>query len=216
MKNLRHLPIRLSKAAFTLIELCVGVGTVLLLVALTTPTLLDVLDANRMTQAADLVQGRLTEARGIAVTFASDVEVRIFRNSITPPVDGGSGQGIQVFRLREVDAAAEEGDAEEPLSIEFVPEGDEDPLPNSVGISTSDEFSSLWTLPERTLVTDQGERPYVAFRFRPDGSTDLAETTSWTLTLVRQPTADPTVLSKNFVALQLDPVTGHINSFRPE
>ncbi len=215
MKNFRHLPNRLSKAAFTLIELCVGVGTVLLLVALTTPTLLDVLDANRMTQAADQLQGRLTEARGIAVTFASDVEVRIFRNSLTPPVDGGSGQGIQVFRLREVDAAASD-DPEEPLSIEFVPEGDEDPLPNSVGISTSSEFSSLWTLPERTLVTEQGERPYVAFRFRPDGSTDLAEAASWTLTLVRQPSADPAELSKNFVALQLDPVTGHISSFRPE
>lgn len=215
MKPLRHLPHRFFKSAFTLIELCVGVGTVLLLVALTTPTLLDVLDANRMTQAADLVQGRLAEARGIAVTFASDVEVRIFRRSLTPPVDGGSGQGIQVLRLREVDAA-EAGDADEPLSIEFVPEGNEDPLPNSVGISTHDEFSTVWTLPERTLVTDQGERPYVAFRFRPDGSTDLAESSSWTLTLVRHPTSDPATLSKNFIALQLDPVTGHVASYRPE
>ncbi|MES2597709.1 MAG: Verru_Chthon cassette protein D [Verrucomicrobiota bacterium] len=215
MKTVRPLPRRLFRAAFTLIELCVCVSTVLLLVALTTPTLLDVLDANRMTQAADIVQGRLTEARGLAVTFASDVEVRIFRNSPIPAVDGGSGQGIQVLRLREVDAGTS-ADPDEPLSIEFVPEGDEDPLPSSIGISTNDEFSSLWTLPPHTLVTDQGDRPYVAFRFRPDGSTDLSEAVSWTLTLVRQPTPDPAVLTKNFVALQLDPVTGHISSFRPE
>lgn len=82
--------------------------------------------------------------------------------------------------------------------------------------STHHEFSSLWTLTELTESTNQGDRPYVAFRFRPDGSTDLAESTSWTLTLVRHPAADPAMLSKNFIALQIDPVTGHVDSYRPE
>lgn len=215
MKAHSQITRRFSKAAFSLIELAIGTGTVLLLVALTTPTLLDVMDANRMTQASDIVQGRLTEARGLAVTFAADIEVRFYRNSITPVVDGGSGQGIQILRLREVEADATT-DPNETLSIEFVPEGNEDALPNSVGISTNNEFSSVWTLPEHSEVSEQGERTYVAFRFHPDGSTDLAEANSWTLTLVRQPTDDPTVLSKNFVALQIDPVTGHISSYRPE
>lgn len=161
---------------------------------------LDVLDANRMTQAADIVQGRLTEARGLAVTFASDVEVRIYRTSLTPVADGGSGQGIQNFRLREVEAEDTE-DENEPFAVELVPERIEDKLPNSVGISTHHEFSSIWTLHDSTGSTDQGDRPYVAFSFRPDGSTDLAESTSWTPTLVRHPAADPATLSKNFIAL---------------
>lgn len=206
---------RFTTPAFTLIELLVGVGTATLLIALTTPVMLDVLDANRMTQAADIVQGRLTEARGLAVTFASDVEVRIYGNSLTPIADGGSGQGIQIFRLREA-AAGSSGDENQPFAVELVPEGIEDKLPNSVRISTHNEFSSLWTLKEKTESTAQGGRPYVAFRFRPDGSTDLAESATWTLTLVRHPATDPATLPKNFITLQIDPVTGHIDSYRPE
>ncbi len=70
LRMLRH-------QAFTLVEMMTVVGILVLIVALATPPMIHMMEATRLTNAGDLVQGTLSEARGLAITFAADVEVRI-------------------------------------------------------------------------------------------------------------------------------------------
>jgi hypothetical protein len=57
---------------------------------------------------------------------------------------------------------------------------------------------------------------YVAFRFQPDGSTNLAPKTNWYVTL-RQLKDKVTgrIPPPNFFTLQVDPVSGTTRPFRP-
>ena len=56
---------------------------------------------------------------------------------------------------------------------------------------------------------------YLAFRFRPDGSTDLQPgSNSITLMLENQPVV-ANGLPKNFQTLQIDPTMGGVRGFRP-
>lgn len=59
---------------------------------------------------------------------------------------------------------------------------------------------------------------YVAFRFLPNGSTNLSPSDSWYVTIhnVRdQATASSTTPPANFFTLQIDPVSGSMKGFRP-
>lgn len=61
---------------------------------------------------------------------------------------------------------------------------------------------------------DRGK--YLAFRFRADGSTDLAAVPGYTVTIVRKD--DPVSssgLPSNFATIQLDPVNGRVRTYRP-
>lgn len=202
----------LAAAAFSLIELVAVTGIMLVIIVMAAPTVFDVLDAGRMSQAADQVYGKFSEARGLALSLNCDVEVRLYRNSAQAADEGISGQGLHIYRITGIvpgDNAAES-------KFEMMAEGNEVKIPATVQISSDARFTSFWKLPVRKERLQGGPREYVAFRFRPDGSTDLLESSQWTVTLVKHPEADAAQLSKNFIALLIDPVTGYISSFRPE
>lgn len=205
----------IESGAGSLMELAVAAGIVLALLSLAVPTMLGVLEAGRMNLAAELVQGRLMEARGMAISMNCDVEVRLYRNSRKTPLDGSSGQGMQIYRIKggvgDLNAGQEKVDR-----LAMMPAGEEARLPASVQFSSDDEVMSFWNLPIRLEQRDGGQREYAAFRWRPDGSTDLAEEAQWTLTLVRHPEGRATELSRNYVVFMIDPVTGHVRRFRPE
>ncbi len=135
--------------------------------------------------------------------------------------DGSSGQALRIFRLRETDpdpAANAPAAEDSPLPVaSFVPEGNLESLPASVTISTEPAYSSIWQLRRQKETTSLGEeRRYVAVRFRPDGSTDLAESSAWYLTLAKHPQPNSEELPKNFFTIQIDPVTGALDYYRPE
>jgi len=57
---------------------------------------------------------------------------------------------------------------------------------------------------------------YVAFRFQPDGSTNLAPKTSWYVTLHQlKDKVTGKIPPPNFFTLQIDPVSGTTRPFRP-
>lgn len=200
-------------AAFTLLEAVLVMGILILIVSLALPAMLRAIQASRLTSAGDLITGKLVEAQGLALTFSSDVELRVYKSPAQDSGDGSSGQSLQTFQLVENDVDPKKAAA--PLS-RLVPMGDREPLPTGVGISTHAEFSSLWNLPSHEEETQEGTREYVAIRFRPDGSTDLAEAQAWHLTLLEYPAVNPTTLPANFYTIQIDPITAKLETYRPE
>lgn len=66
--------------------------------------------------------------------------------------------------------------------------------------------------------TEMRETPYVAFRFRPDGSTDLPNRSggdTWYLTLVQGEGAVNQADPDNYYCLQVNPYNGQVQEFRP-
>jgi uncharacterized protein (TIGR02596 family) len=195
--------------AYTLVEMIVVSGIIVLLVSLAVPSVLDLLKSMRMTHAAHKVQECLTQAQGMATSFNRDVEVRLYRTGGSLYSGEASGHGIQLFKIS--------GDANPKVSeVQMTPEGAEEILPVSVQFSLNESFSSIWKLAVRGEKAQKGLREYVAFRYRPDGSTDLPEDQKWSLSLVPHPADVSSNLPANFVVFMIDPVTGHLSSFRPD
>ncbi|MDF1816486.1 MAG: hypothetical protein P1V20_30070, partial [Verrucomicrobiales bacterium] len=67
--------------------------------------------------------------------------------------------------------------------------------------------------------SEKKDMEYVAFRFRPDGSTDLpsrAGKDTWYLTLVQgEGAARGNEMPRNYVCLQVNPYNGVVSEFRP-
>lgn len=201
------------RRAFTLIETLAVVLILSLVIGIAAPSMLAVIRATRLTSAGELVTGKLVEAQGLALTFSSDVELRLYKSPSDLPGDGNSGQFLQLLQWVENDPeiAEQEGIAK----LEKI--GPQVFLPDGIAISGNTEFSSLWNLENQSEEHISGPRDYIAIRFRPDGSTDLPENaSSWHLTLMEQGQVALAELPPNFYTVQVDPVTAKIEVYRPE
>lgn len=205
----------LPHQGFTLLESMIVVTVLALLVALMAPTLVEAVKAYRLSSAGEVVAGRILEAQGLALTFSSDLELRIYKALDTSSDDPRDGQLLQILQLQETNSA-DETTGETVSQVNFRPIGRIEPLPEQVAISSNSEFSSLWLLPSQKTQVDSQDRDYIAFRFRPDGSTSLAENQPWHITLVDASQKSASTLPLNFVTLQVDPVTGKLEVYRPE
>lgn len=208
MKRLTLRPRR----GFTLIESLAVVGILSIIVALATPAMLGAIKANRLSYAGELITGKLIEAQGLALTFSSDVELRIYQTPENHLDDGTSGQFIQLYQWVENDDTLEDND--DVASLKAV--GTRDVLPEGIAISDLPEFSSLWKLELQRDKSSKEELQYISIRFRPDGSTDLKENEPWHLTLVDSVSRAKPELPSNFYTVQIDPVTSKVEIFRPE
>lgn len=72
-------PPRRHPRAFTLIEMISVIGIIALMVALVTPTLLDVIRSTRLSASGDSLVNRLSLAQQSAVSMGSEVEMRFYR-----------------------------------------------------------------------------------------------------------------------------------------
>lgn len=126
--------------AYSLVEMIVVSGIIVLLVSLAVPSVLDLLKSMRMTHAASMVQDCLTQAQVMATSFNRDVEVRFYRTGGGLFSGEASGHGIQLFKI---------GEGSDPKGgvVQMLPEGAEERLPVSVQFSLNDSFTSLWKLP---------------------------------------------------------------------
>ncbi len=187
---------------FTLIEVLAVLGILTVLVASAAPTILSTVKASRLSSAAAQVIGRLNEAHGMALTFSNDFEVRFFAAAAADPVGLDS---LQIYALVDPDKAEVDGDAFEPVGTPEI-------LPESIVFSRNDTFSSL--LQQSSKSDDR--RLLGVIRYHPDGSTSLSEGESWHLTLVESANRSAASLPANFATIQIDPVTGRLEVFRPE
>lgn len=199
-----------QRIGFSLIEVLAVLGILAILVAGATPPIINAIKANRLTTAADLLVGKLNEAQTLAVTFSSDVEIRFYdADNSSHELAATRTDGVQVFHL------ADPSDAKVELPSDgFVAAGLPEKLPEGIAINRTETLSNIWNL--RSGNRDRSEEtPYAAIRFFPDGTTNLQETGIWHLTLVEDRLKQSENLPPNFATIQIDPVTGWLEVYRP-
>ncbi len=198
---------------FSLIELLTVMAVFSILTAATLPALRGTLDGYNISGAADLAGAEIALARQTAISRNLPVEVRIYEH------DDGTGLAWRVIGLV-IPAAASGAAADEWIAPGKV-------LPGNILFDDNGDFSTIVSKAEASSVPRKGtEEPtapgfiknknYVAFRFQPDGSTNLPSDQAWCMTL-RSPRSQPegAAPAANYVSIVLDSLTGRSMTFQP-
>jgi uncharacterized protein (TIGR02596 family) len=204
------------EGGFTLIEMLVVLAVLAVLFATATPVALGVMQSSRLSSSGEAMLGRLLEAQQMAIAQDTDVEVRIYQG--TDPAVGVTPRwcALQTFVLRVSNNSAADATGEGT----FEPAETLLKLDASVAVSSEVKLSSLLNL--KSVAEDAGAGSsgvgltrHVAFRFHSDGSTDLTPGKQWFLTLIGPASGTVSSPPANYYAIQIDPATGRLRSFRP-
>ncbi len=213
--------------AFSLIEMMIVLAVVGLLLAFAAPNLFSLMTSNTLSAEGSLLRNQLTLAQQLAISKSADVEVRFFK--LADYANAETEELVRAFQLFQYDA---EGDLV-PVSSFFrirSPVAVSQRLSTIVPLRTqrasgTDEKFGFVSPTEGVYDAPVGEggklepTDYIAFRFRPDGSTDLpyrAEgSETWYVTLVQGEGATDDDSPDNFLCLQINPYNGQISEFRP-
>lgn len=226
---------RKAASAFTLIEMIAVVGIITLLVALVTPTLLDVIRSTRLSSSGDSLINRLSLAQQSAVSMGSEVEMRFYRY-----VNSSSDRpGDDLFYAYQVVHSPQSG-VERALSETYY-------LESGIILSRLEQLSPLLQTVTRQKSNDDGQflfRPpgntepdnvsYAAMRFYADGSMRMlnqadfnADTAQEAAVAYTVPPFDKSYLTiveskdvaisqpRNFFCIQIDSYTGKTRVYRP-
>lgn len=219
--------------AFTLIETLVVVSIIVLILALTGPSLLGTMQASRLSSAGDTVLGLLAEAQQTAMAQNVPVEVRFFKYQ-TPTSTYEAYHSLQAFKVVN-DPQAGVGQVRELL----VPIGTLTRLPDSIVIPFDNTlapllngqgFPDVRTDSSNTYSGVQSAK-YNAVRFMTDGTCrKLMENPKTGVAAVSYPTLQTSFITlspeigqqvteanlpKNFYCIQVDPFTGKMRTYRP-
>ena len=178
-----------------------------LLMTAAVPALNSVLENGRLTQAATLVVNQFTLARQKASAENKNITLRFIRKNASSPYDR-----IQLVTLDSASNAT-------PVSRLTT-------LPMQTAIASDTALSSLMSLGESSASsTKDPSIPelgtsylYKQYTFRPRGSLDgspLTITDKWFATVVLQRNASNTTAPANFATIQVDPVNGGLQIYRP-
>ena len=191
-------------SAFSLIELLVVIAIIGLLMTAAVPALNSVLENGRLTQAATLVVNQFTLARQKASAENKNITLRLIRKDDDSPYDR-----IQLVTLDSATNAT-------PVSRLTT-------LPMQTAIASDTALSSLMSLTESTAnsardpsIPELGTSyRFIHCTFRPRGSLDLNIQSNWFSTVVLQRNASTTTAPANFASIQVDPVNGGLQIYRP-
>jgi uncharacterized protein (TIGR02596 family) len=218
---------RFFRSAFSLIELMVVLGVVGLLLAFAAPNLLSLISANSLTGEGQVLRNQFTYAQQIAISKSADVEVRFFK--MPDFVNARPDEAFRAFQLFQYNVNGELA----PISPFFrirspvaVHEGLSTLLDVRANGASAQEKRFGFSAPTQGMAeapAGEGGRlqstQYVAFRFRPDGSTDLpfrtASQDTWYITLVQGDGAIQSSRPDNYLCLQVNPYNGQVSEFRP-
>lgn len=217
-----HLP---QRSGFTLVEMLVVVAIIALIVAAMAPMVFSSLSASRLTAAGEVLAAQISFARQRAVSANEEIEVRFYRYD--DPEMAGNQETFNAMGIFKT-SLEESGTTTEPQPV---PIGETYYLPSGVVIGESEVLSQI--IAKARSNNDQERRilkaqaTYKAFRFLPDGSTDLLYIlgsgggavdrlySQSYLSLVEERFAGSGDIPKNFFAIQIDPTTGRVTSYRP-
>lgn len=227
MKAIPLLPRRSS--GFSLIEMLIVMSVLGILFAVAAPNLFTLMQATSLSSEGSLVRNKLTHAQQLALSSNSDVEVRFFKMA-----DPGAAELTEEYRGFQFYQFDERGRLEpvskffrikppvvisEQFSTLLNPGGNVDADGQRHGFLSPNKGNSEVPLGDRLVKAD-----YMAFRFRPDGSTDLPGRSgtadayqggdTWYLTLLQGTNAGGN-LPPNYYSVQLDPFNGRVGVFRP-
>jgi uncharacterized protein (TIGR02596 family) len=189
---------------FSLIELLVVVAMMGILISLLIPAFGSIGQSNQLTSASQIVIGELNKARQEAIARNRAVQVRFYT---IPPKDQAANTSLKSMRAIQTVVLDERGDFGTNARYGRLAH-----LPSGIQISTNASLTSLVLATNGTTnLPVFGSSDYVAFRFRPNGGTDLATNSFWTLVSDRATETPP----PNFATIQIDPRTGRVRLFRP-
>ena len=198
-------------SAFSLIELLVVMAIVVILMAAAVPALNSVLEGGRLTQATTLIVNQFTLAKQNATAENKNITLRVIRKDTSSPYDR-----IQLVRL---DSA---GNATPMLRVAT--------LPTQTAIASDPSLSTIMGIAESAAApTKDPSIPgletsyrYVQFTFRPrgslerpPGSPELNIANNWFATVVFARHASDSSPPANFATIQIDPVNGGVQVYRP-
>jgi len=210
--------------AFTLIEMLVVVAIIALIVAAMAPLVFGSLAASRLTAAGEIMAAQISFARQRAVSANEEIEVRFY--SYDDPEAGGNQITINAMGIYKTTLEATGGVA----NPEPIPVGEIYYLPTGVVVGATQVMSRLLAKAQPELDSTKqilkAQATFRAFRFLPDGSTNIlqilgaeeGETQFYAqsyLSLVEDRFNDSADVPKNFFAIQIDPSTGRVTSYRP-
>lgn len=236
MKTERHCSVARSNA-FTLVETLVVVSIIVLILALTGPSLLGTMQASKLTSAGGSMVGFFSEAQQLAVTLNTPVEVRFFRYKVAPD----TFESYRSYQMFKVSTPSIVSGATVTFEELFEPIGQVFRLPEGVLIPQDNELSPLLSgdgFPDTTASKPNGysgvaDAKYVAIRFMTDGTcrrvTSVSTGTNTIGSLVFQTLNQSyftlaanigrqmnlAALPKNFFTIQIDPFNGKTRSYRP-
>jgi len=192
--------------AFSLLELLMVIILIIFLLALAVGGYGAMTQAAALTTGADLIRDALDEARQNAMTQNTTVEVRLYA--------ANSGNGLpypiayNVLQLHWLKSDKTTPPAGHLLS-----------LPVSVVIDGTPEHSPLVATDSLKPTPDPADTRLNehtrAFRFLPDGTTDLDPGGKWFLTLRAASQANPARFPSNWACVEVDPATGRAQIYRP-
>jgi uncharacterized protein (TIGR02596 family) len=197
---------RCRAAAFSLIELLTVIAIMVLLMGLAAPALNSLGRSTGLTVTAQQVVDQFNVARQQAITRNRLVEVRFYK----VPDEADPAAAYRALRLLVLNP---DGSVQSADRVQKFQKGVA--ILDKATYSTMGGFAASTT---NETLPGFGSSPYVYFRLRPDGSTDLdaSAASKWFLTLVNlRETASSTNLPPNFATIQIDPVTGRPKLFRP-
>lgn len=208
------------QTAFSLIELLVVITIIAIIATFSVPAVTGILRGSSITQGSQMLTEQFSLARQLALSKNRSIEVRFYLYA-DPESPGESiatnttwqYHAMQLFEVLESGAA--------------VPIDKLQRLPGIVIMSSRFTFSSLISDNGQVAKPPTSKDPelprgvgrnynYISFRYLPDGSTNLAPTASWFLT-IHNLTDKPngTTPPINFFTIQVDPVSGATKGFRP-
>lgn len=186
-----------SQSAFTLLEVLMVIGILILLAALTLPAVSGLQRSYQLGKSGGLLQGHLELARQLAITGNTPVIA-----SLCMTRDESGNEGFNTLYLSRPGPGGELEAVARPLR-----------LPPGFTISSDREWSSLMDLEERELGLPSGRVPCRQIRFGASGSTDLPPSRNWFITVYHGETNPER--NSNFITLAIEPVTGRVFQYQP-
>jgi uncharacterized protein (TIGR02596 family) len=221
--KLSHPRLIRARRAFTMVELLVVLSIMAILAALAVPSFRSVVQNYQLKDSGNRIIGFISQSRQWAISKNQDVEVRFYKDtkngqydSIVSVADTGTSTGATTLQWLAKPYYLPTGVAFNISNAAYSP------------IITTLTTNSSATNSPYAIATDSGSgtpsalqgESYVAFRFRPDGSTDLdltALSCGWCLTLTNVGSAAGAnnTPANDFVTILIDPIMGRTRLYQP-